>query len=254
MSLVSLLYSDRLVVGHRHAAIMTRRVSGALATNERTCPCGGASSTAVRDGVGPRPPSSRRVQRDAGRAATSPAALRAGGAPSRPGELRVYPKIAPAVRTAHLICNDFLSSGQGEAPPERLPGGASVVARRLGSGRACRWRRAVRLICAGWVPQDGLFGWSGSACLGSSVAHRSRILLLLIGVSRVTPRAATRPHRRVSLWEGLFVHHGQRPAPPGEFAGDSDIGDDGFLLTLNESDPSIVQAMIPSVAASPGGR
>ena len=22
-------------------------------------------------------------------------------------------------------------------------------------------RRAVRLICAGWLPQDGLFGWSG---------------------------------------------------------------------------------------------
>ena len=21
-------------------------------------------------------------------------------------------------------------------------------------------RRAVRLICAGWLPQDGLFGWS----------------------------------------------------------------------------------------------
>jgi hypothetical protein len=25
---------------------------------------------------------------------------------------------------------------------------------------------AVRLICAGWLPQDGLFGWSASAGLG----------------------------------------------------------------------------------------
>ena len=25
------------------------------------------------------------------------------------------------------------------------------------------WRRAVRLICAGWLPQDGLFGWDATA-------------------------------------------------------------------------------------------
>jgi len=24
------------------------------------------------------------------------------------------------------------------------------------------WRRAVRLTCAGWLTQDGLFGWSAS--------------------------------------------------------------------------------------------
>jgi hypothetical protein len=30
-----------------------------------------------------------------------------------------------------------------------------------GASRACvSGRRAVRLICAGWLPQDGLFGWS----------------------------------------------------------------------------------------------
>jgi hypothetical protein len=28
--------------------------------------------------------------------------------------------------------------------------------------RACLYRRAVTLIYAGWLPQDGLFGWSGS--------------------------------------------------------------------------------------------
>jgi hypothetical protein len=78
--------------------------------------------------------------------------------------------------------------------------------------------------------------------------------LLLIVVPRVTPRAATRPHRRVSLWAGLFVHHGQRPAPPGEFAGDGDVGDDRLFPSLDESDPTIVQAMIAGVAASPGGR
>ena len=38
---------------------------------------------------------------------------------------------------------------------------------RLVSGSACRWRRAVRLICAGWLPQDELFGWNATAGLKS---------------------------------------------------------------------------------------
>jgi len=39
--------------------------------------------------------------------------------------------------------------------------GGRLVACRFGWWWACRWRRAVRLICAGWLPQGGMFGRSG---------------------------------------------------------------------------------------------
>jgi hypothetical protein len=42
-----------------------------------------------------------------------------------------------------------------------------VALQRSGPGRDGRRervsRRAVRLICAGWLPQDGLFGWDATA-------------------------------------------------------------------------------------------
>jgi hypothetical protein len=63
----------------------------------------------------------------------------------------------------------LLSSGQGEAPPIWVGGrrlvlaGWGVVTKRVVATR-------VSLICAGWLPQDGAFGWSGSACLESSVS------------------------------------------------------------------------------------
>ena len=71
-------------------------------------------------------------------------------------------------------------------------------------------------------------------------------------VPQVTPSAAAWLQRRVSLWDGLFVHHGQGPTPPGEFADDGDVGDDGLLVTLDESGPPIVQAMVAGVASCPG--
>jgi len=37
----------------------------------------------------------------------------------------------------------------------------NVFGDRASRAAACvSGRRAVRLICAGWLPQDGLFGWS----------------------------------------------------------------------------------------------
>src|SRR3954468_3579877 len=64
--------------------------------------------------------------------------------------------------------------GQGEAPPGVVcvAGGASCFVAAPGDGERVAWRRVVRLICAGWLPQDGAFGGSVSACLRSSVATR----------------------------------------------------------------------------------
>jgi hypothetical protein len=47
---------------------------------------------------------------------------------------------------------------------------------------ACRVRRggAVRLIFAGWLPQDGLFGWSASAglCIERGIGEDEPVLLI----------------------------------------------------------------------------
>jgi hypothetical protein len=50
-------------------------------------------------------------------------------------------------------------------------------------------RRAVRLICAGWLPQDGLFGWNASAALEN---ERDQPGWLFIAVPRIVPRAAVK--------------------------------------------------------------
>ena len=52
-----------------------------------------------------------------------------------------------------------LSSGQGEAVSTAVVvDTASVPGMSHWWWRACRCRRVVSLICAGWLPQDGLFG------------------------------------------------------------------------------------------------
>jgi len=52
--------------------------------------------------------------------------------------------------------------GQGEAAPTTVAvGAASFAGRWCSRWRACRCRRVVSLIFAGWIPQDGLFGCSG---------------------------------------------------------------------------------------------
>src|SRR3954454_11282995 len=60
-----------------------------------------------------------------------------------------------------------------------------------------------------------------TACLESSVARDSRAVGLLIAVPRVAPRAAgTTRSTKPGSWAGLFLEHGQRPAPAGQLAGD----------------------------------
>ena len=87
-----------------------------------------------------------------------------------------------------------------------------------------------RLKCAGWLPQDRVFGRERSAGLRTSVArappggHR-----LLIASGRVAPRAVGLRRfdpSTVGLGPGVSVgQHRQRPAPAGKFAGDRDVGD-----------------------------
>jgi hypothetical protein len=61
--------------------------------------------------------------------------------------------------------------GQVEAPVAVIVRGGRLVLRWCPVLVSVSLRRAVSLIFAGWVPQDGRFGWSGSACLATSVAQ-----------------------------------------------------------------------------------
>ncbi|MFB9071869.1 hypothetical protein ACFFX0_29810 [Citricoccus parietis] len=91
-----------------------------------------------------------------------------------------------------LICSGVLSSGRVRRP-SLIKGAGAACFVLVGSGERVNGRRAVRLICAGWLPQDGVFGRSGTACLESSIAGPEAWLLIV--VSRIAPRAATIHHR-----------------------------------------------------------
>src|SRR5664279_4093961 len=71
-----------------------------------------------------------------------------------------------AIGCCRLICRGVLSRGQGEAAPGWLLGRRFVGPDQVDE-LACVSVRdgAVRLIFAGWLPQDGLFGWSASAAV-----------------------------------------------------------------------------------------
>ena len=101
-------------------------------------------------------------------------------------------------RQLDLICSAVLSRGHGEAAPGWLRGRRFWWPDQVDE-LACVsvLDGAVRLIFAGWLPQDGLFGWNASAGLkverGAGVmnpfaAHRSnadrssrgRLLIVLV--------------------------------------------------------------------------
>jgi len=54
----------------------------------------------------------------------------------------------------------WLVKSQGEAAAVTVVAAAASLARWVNARR--RGRRWVSLICAGWIPQDGTFGVSGS--------------------------------------------------------------------------------------------
>ena len=69
--------------------------------------------------------------------------------------------IATDEHTGELICRPWLSSVMAKRPPGFPLGGRFCSLWPAGAaGDSVSGRRAVRLICAGWVPQDGLFGWN----------------------------------------------------------------------------------------------
>ena len=92
--------------------------------------------------------------------------------------------------TGHLIWRAWLSSGRWACRPLGGRGGVMWPVGRCGLRR-----RAVSLICAGWLPHDrgalGAVGWSRDRASPAVV-----VAWLLIGVSRVAPRAVgVPPHR-----------------------------------------------------------
>src|ERR1039458_1218020 len=140
-----------------------------------------------------------------------------------------------------LICSAVLSRGHGEAAPGWLRGRRFWWPDQVDE-LACVsvLDGAVRLIFAGWLPQDGLFGWNASAGLkverGAGVmnplaAHRSnadrssrgRLLIVLVrllwGVGGRRFRGGFTPGRGGSFLDpgnpcrcvgGVNVEHAQR--------------------------------------------
>ena len=112
------------------------------------------------------------------------------------------------------------------------------------------------LICAGWLPQDEVFGWRGAAGLAMSGVTGVR---LSIGVSRVSSTLPSHPDRagdgtRLFIRPWLFLLDGgcEGPAPAGQFPGDGDVGDNPAFVPGFELLPLMVQPVVALVAADPG--
>jgi hypothetical protein len=86
----------------------------------------------------------------------------------------------------------------------------------------------VRLICAGWAPQDDDSDVNGTAVYSrASLGDRysNRLVAHRFFASLFTHRADSPAIRAVKYsMAGDLLHGGQRPAPAGQFAGDRDVG------------------------------
>jgi hypothetical protein len=69
------------------------------------------------------------------------------------------PHPAPKIRGTRSDMEGGLSSGQGEAVSTTVVVDTASCPDARGGGERVDDRRGVSLICAGWLPQDGLFGW-----------------------------------------------------------------------------------------------
>ena len=86
-----------------------------------------------------------------------------------------------------------------------------------------------------------------TACLGASVTGR----WWLAAHSCVAGRSTRCCHRAWSTKQiggGLFLEHGQGPAPAGQLAGDRDVGDYVALTTCPEGVPASVKAPVAGIA------
>ena len=134
----------------------------------------------------------------------------------------------------HLIWPSFCQVRSTKGPHERaflLVGGAA--------GRACA-RRAVSLICAGWVPQDRVSSQSPPSRIGchrraGSAAHRC------VTDALARRARARRPARPTCCGSGL-VGGGDRPAEAGELARAGDGDDRAALVALLHARPDVMQA------------
>jgi hypothetical protein len=133
-----------------------------------------------------------------------------------------------------LIWSALLSSGQGEAPVAggRAPRG---LPRPLGCWRACRCRRAVRLIFAGWVPAGRWFGWSDVACLMTSVDQRGSAHSALTGSLHALPPTGGAEEADRGIRGSRVVEDGEGPAPASQFAGD------GAMFAMTDRLPRVVK-------------
>ena len=71
-------------------------------------------------------------------------------------------------------------------------------------------------------------------------------------VPRVAPRAAGQTLVTGEAVRGSVVRDGHGPPPPGELAGDGDVGDSRALAALGEGDPAGVRPPVAEVPARPG--
>jgi len=87
--------------------------------------------------------------------------------------------------------------------------GAAVVAVRRGRVSSVSYRRTVRLIYAGWLPQGEVFGWRGAAGLeiGRHTASWGRAAHSYKAGRSTCLSALAAPAN--SGLEGLSVHDGQ---------------------------------------------
>jgi hypothetical protein len=135
----------------------------------------------------------------------------------------------------------------------RRPGlspGRRLLLRVLAGAVSVSWATRGHSDMRGLVTAGRFFGRSGTACLGSSVTRKGR------AAHRCVAGRSSRCHRAVAIAKqlGSFVHHGQRPAPAGQFPGDSNIRDRGAFAAFDEPNPPVMQVSVPKIAASSGRR
>jgi hypothetical protein len=84
-------------------------------------------------------------------------------------------RVRSLLRVKQLICRCLVKRAWVGRSPHWLCGDRPVSSWRLLLGQRVRCDARSRLICAGWLPQDGLFGGAASAGLGSERDRPHRI-------------------------------------------------------------------------------
>ena len=112
-------------------------------------------------------------------------------------------------------------------------------------------RRAVRLICAGWLPHDR--GCVGSGPLVERSSVTQPVLIGQAAHSCVAGRSARCRHAAhwPAVGAGSGLQDGQAPAPSGKLAGDRDHADGGALAAGVQPIPALVRAAVAALGPFP---